>query len=107
MYREPAMAATTRPEPGPLPDLERWRADTPGSADRIHLNNAGAALVPSSVADTVTRHLELESTIGGYEAAESVANQLSEVYAALAKLLGAESRNVAVAANSTIAFAQA
>ena len=24
--------------------LDRWRADTPGTSDRIHLNNAGAAL---------------------------------------------------------------
>jgi selenocysteine lyase/cysteine desulfurase len=107
MCREPAMASTTRAEPGARRDLERWRADTPGCTDRIHLNNAGAALVPNSVADTVTRHLELESKIGGYEAAETVTAQLSEVYAALAGLLGAESRNVAVAANSTIAFAQA
>jgi len=106
MFRESAMPFT-RSEPGLHRDLERWRADTPGCADRIHLNNAGAALVPSTVADTIARHLELESRMGGYEAAETVVAQLSEVYAALAGLLGGESRNVAVAANSTIAFAQA
>src|SRR5207245_11350701 len=54
------------------PRLRRWRADTPGPAGgRIHLNNAGASLMPRPVLETVTSHLQLEAEIGGYEAAES------------------------------------
>ena len=29
--------------------LERWRRDTPGTANIIHFNNAGAALMPKPV----------------------------------------------------------
>src|SRR5690349_11483870 len=37
---------STAPAPA---ELDRWRRDTPGCRDRIHLNNAGAALVPRLV----------------------------------------------------------
>jgi selenocysteine lyase/cysteine desulfurase len=106
MYRDDAMAST-RSKSAAQATIDRWRADTPGCTERVHLNNAGAALVPSSVAAAVAGHLALESTLGGYEAAESVADQLQDVYASLATLLGAEPRNVAVAPNSTVAFSQA
>jgi selenocysteine lyase/cysteine desulfurase len=89
------------------PDVARWRADTPGCTGCVHLNNAGAALVPRPVADAVARHLALESTLGAYEAAEAMAGAVTEAYAALARLVGAEPRNVALAQSNTIAFTQA
>jgi len=106
MYRDNAMPST-RSESAAATSIERWRADTPGCTERIHLNNAGAALVPSSVATAVAGHLALESRLGAYEAAESVADQLQDVYASLATLLGTQPRNVAVVPNSTVAFSQA
>src|SRR5215212_5030902 len=51
--------------------LDRWRRDTPGAAERIHLNNAGAALMPQPVLDACKTHLDLEARIGGYEAADA------------------------------------
>ena len=54
-------------------ELARWRADTPGCATRLHLNNAGAALMPSVVKDAITAHLGRESLVGGYEAADAAA----------------------------------
>ena len=98
--------ASTRLDPD-ASDLARWRADTPGCTTRIHLNNAGAALVPRPVAEAVTRHLALESTLGGYEAADAVATAVAEAYAALARLVRAEPRNIALAQSNTIAFTQA
>ena len=98
--------ASTRLDPD-VSDLPRWRADTPGCTTRIHLNNAGAALVPRPVAEAVTRHLALESTLGAYEAADAVAAAVAEAYAALARLVGAEPRNIALAQSNTIAFTQA
>jgi selenocysteine lyase/cysteine desulfurase len=88
-------------------DLARWRADTPGCEHLVHLNNAGAALVPRAVRDAIAGHLDLEERLGGYEAAEDQAPRMLEAYEAVARLLGARARNIALVQNSTIAFAQA
>jgi selenocysteine lyase/cysteine desulfurase len=73
----------------------------------VHLNNAGAALVPRPVGDAVRAHLELEEETGGYEAAETQAPAIQETYQAVASLLGARPHNIALVQNSTVAFAQA
>jgi len=51
-------------------DVARARAETPGCANVIHFNNAGASLMPQPVLDAVLGHLRLESSIGAYEAAD-------------------------------------
>jgi selenocysteine lyase/cysteine desulfurase len=84
-----------------------WRAETPGCERLVHLNNAGAALVPRSVRDAITAHLDLEQQLGGYEAAEERSAQVREAYDMLGRVLGAEARNIALVQNSTVAFAQA
>ena len=88
-------------------DLLRWRQETPGCGRLVHLNNAGAALVPQSVRDAVAAHLQLEYEIGGYEAAEAKSGEAKEAYRALARVLGTEPTNVALVQNSTVAFSQA
>jgi selenocysteine lyase/cysteine desulfurase len=88
-------------------DLLRWRADTPGCARVVHLNNAGAALTPSPVRAAIRAHLDLEDEIGGYEAAESQAGPIRACYEAVATLLNAQAGNIAMVQNSTVAFAQA
>jgi len=88
-------------------DLVRWRADTPGCEHLVHLNNAGAALVPRPVRNAIDAHLDLEDRLGGYEAAEAQTARLQETYEGVARLLGAHARNIALLQNSTIAFAQA
>ena len=93
--------------PGDIPELARWRADTPGCERLVHLNNAGASLVPRPVRDAVRLHLELEDDLGGYEAAEARAGAIQDAADDLARLLGCHRRNIALAQNSTAAFAQA
>jgi selenocysteine lyase/cysteine desulfurase len=88
-------------------DLDRLRADTPGCANRIHFNNAGAALMPRPVLEAMREHLELEAEIGGYEAADARQERVNDFYAATAELLGCEPRNVAFAPSATDAFARA
>jgi selenocysteine lyase/cysteine desulfurase len=88
-------------------DLARWRSDTPGCDNLVHLNNAGAALVPRPVRDAVLGHLALEEKLGGYEASDAQVEPIRRVYADVAQLLGANPRNVALVQNSTVAFAQA
>jgi selenocysteine lyase/cysteine desulfurase len=89
-------------------DPAPWRADTPAAlAGRIHLNNAGAALMPRPVIEAVTGQLQLEVQLGGYEAADAAKPDIDAAYAAVAQLVGAQSRNIAVVENATVAFAQA
>jgi len=88
-------------------DLARWRAETPGCERLVHLNNAGAALVPRAVRDAIDAHLDLEERLGGYEAAEAQITPIQEAYDQVARLVGARARNIALVQNSTIAFAQA
>ena len=88
-------------------DVIRWRADTPGCAGVVHLNNAGAALVPRPVRNAVAAHLELEEQMGGYEAAEAQSSAVESSYQALGTLLDTSPGNLALVQNSTVAFAQA
>lgn len=87
--------------------LARWREDTPGCANRVHFNNAGAGLMPRSVLDAMAAHLDREANIGGYESADDAEAAIQEAYADVARLLGARPRNIAVVENSTVAFFQA
>ncbi len=87
--------------------LAQWRADTPGLVNLVHLNNAGAALMPRSVHDAILRYLSLEQELGAYEAADTSSAAIQHCYALMARLLGSKARNVALMQNSTVAFAQA
>lgn len=98
-----APAAAAPPAIGP-DDISRWRADTPGATRRHHLNNAGAALQPRPVLDAVRQHLDLESEIGGYEAAAAAQAKLDDAYRAVAALVAARSRNIAVTSSATAAY---
>lgn len=88
-------------------DIERFRKDTPGCRERIHLNNAGAGLMPQPVLDAIREHLELEATIGGYEAEQARDDAIEASYTSVAELLGTQSRNIAFLENATVAYAQA
>ena len=87
--------------------LERWRSDTPGCQERIHLNNAGAALPPRSVVEVMHRHLDREAEIGGYEAADEAAPRVEEAYEAVGTVVHTRGRNIAIVENATVAISQA
>jgi selenocysteine lyase/cysteine desulfurase len=87
--------------------LDKWRRETPGTAERIHLNNAGAALMPQPVLDACKAHLDLEAKIGGYEASDLESDEVARVYQDLGRLIGANPENIAVTANATAGFIQA
>ena len=88
-------------------DVGRARRETPGCEERIHLNNAGAALMTRRVLDAQIEHLELEGRIGGYEAAAARADEIAAVYESLGTLLGTTPGNVALVENATVAWNQA
>jgi cysteine desulfurase/selenocysteine lyase len=85
-------------------DVARARRETPGSASVVHLNNAGASLMPDVVLATVIEHLELEARIGGYEAAAMVRERVEGVYDSVARLLGCSRDEVAIVENATRAW---
>jgi selenocysteine lyase/cysteine desulfurase len=88
--------------------LAQWRADTPAAeAGRIHLNNAGAALMPKPVVNAIEEHFNRETTVGGYEAADAAKSEIDESYEAVAHLVAAQARNIAIVENATVAIAQA
>ncbi|HEY3607155.1 MAG TPA: aminotransferase class V-fold PLP-dependent enzyme [Pseudonocardiaceae bacterium] len=85
-------------------DVARARAETPGCADVIHLNNAGAALPPAGVTDTVVEHLRAEARRGGYEAAAAAGPALAATYDSFARLLNADSTDIALMDSATTAW---
>ncbi len=88
-------------------DLDAIRADTPGVAHRVHLNNAGAGLMARPVLRAMTEHLQREATIGGYEAADEAAVRLDAVYDSVARLVGAARDEIALVENATVAWQMA
>jgi selenocysteine lyase/cysteine desulfurase len=84
-----------------------WRGDTPGCEHRVHLNNAGAGLMPRSVSAVLREHIELETTIGGYEAADMRRERIATVYEHIARLCGTRPGNIAVTPSATAAFVHA
>jgi selenocysteine lyase/cysteine desulfurase len=87
--------------------VARWRADTPGCTHGLHLNNAGAGLMPQSVLTTMLQYLHDESQVGGYELADQRRDDIAAAYRQVARLIGAVPRNVALVENATVAVAQA
>jgi cysteine desulfurase/selenocysteine lyase len=85
-------------------DVAAIRAATPGCAGRIHLDSAGASLMPQAVLDAVTGHLALEAAVGGYEAKRRRAGELAAVYDACAALIGAAPDEIALLENATRAW---
>jgi selenocysteine lyase/cysteine desulfurase len=88
-------------------DLERIRAETPGTKHVVHLNNCGAGLMPQPVLDAVKSHLDLEANIGGYEAAAQANGAIEHCYDAIAALLNCHRDEIAVVENATVAWCAA
>ncbi|WP_439378005.1 aminotransferase class V-fold PLP-dependent enzyme [Amycolatopsis lexingtonensis] len=82
-------------------DVERARRETPGCAEVVHFNNAGSALPPSVVTDTVVDYLRHEALVGGYEAIAEASDRFDAVYASAARLVGADADDIALTDNAT------
>jgi selenocysteine lyase/cysteine desulfurase len=81
-------------------DLDRIRADTPATAARAYLHNAGAALMPRPVVRAIKDHIDLEAGIGGYAAARREKARCEAVYSSVARLLDASPEEIALVENA-------
>jgi cysteine desulfurase/selenocysteine lyase len=90
-----------------LIDIDRIRADTPGVARLVYFDNAGAALMPIPVVEAMKRHIDLETEIGGYAAAELESGRLGSVYGSVARLVNAAPGEIALTENATVAWQMA
>ena len=82
-------------------DIGAVRSETPGCGDVIHLNNAGASLVPESVLAAMLDQLHAESRMGSYEAETARAATLDRVYHAGAHLLRCRPHELAFTTGGT------
>ncbi|MFN8660937.1 MAG: aminotransferase class V-fold PLP-dependent enzyme [Thermomicrobiales bacterium] len=85
-------------------DIARARAETPGTANVLHFNNAGSSLMPQPVLDAAVDYLKLEAQIGGYEAADRQAAQIERFYTAAAEMLNCDPDEIAFIENATRAW---
>lgn len=63
--------------------------------------------MPASVLRSVTGYLEREAEEGGYELADQQRGSIEAAYVAVAEVVGASARNIAMVENATVAFFQA
>ena len=73
----------------------------------IHLNNAGASLMPRCVLETQIEHLQLEASLGGYEAKSRENERIEAVYDSVARLINCDRDEVAIVENATVGWMMA
>jgi len=73
----------------------------------IHLDNAGASLMPRCVLDTQIEHLQLEAAVGGYEAERLEQERIEAVYDSVARLINCGRDEVAIVENATVGWMMA
>jgi len=85
-------------------EIQQLRAETKGTNNIIHFNNAGASLPPDIVVETVINYLNEEATRGGYETEYKYSAQLNDTYDLIAQLINADSDEIALVENASMAW---
>jgi cysteine desulfurase/selenocysteine lyase len=88
-------------------EIQQLRAETKGTAQRIHFNNAGSSLPPNVVVNAVVDYLNEEAVCGGYETEYKYRDQLDNTYALIARLINAGKDEVAIVENASTAWGMA
>ncbi|HAA24408.1 MAG TPA: aminotransferase [Cytophagales bacterium] len=85
-------------------NIDQLRNETQGTQHVIHLNNAGASLLPDPVMAVMTQYLAEEACYGGYEVAARHQSALQGFYATVARLLNAREEDIAYTTSATDAW---
>ncbi|WCT11960.1 aminotransferase class V-fold PLP-dependent enzyme [Mucilaginibacter jinjuensis] len=88
-------------------EIQQFRAETKGAAHKIHFNNAGSALPPDVVVDTVINYLQEEAMNGGYETEFKYKDELENTYNLIARLVNANPDEIAILENASTAWSAA
>jgi len=88
-------------------EVLQFRAETLGTKNVVHLNNAGSGLMPDIVTKAQLDHISLESEIGGYEASDLRADIINDFYTQAALLFNCKASNIAFTASATDSYARA
>lgn len=88
-------------------NIDKIRRDTPGCADKLFVNSAGASLVPRPVFDAVSGYLQEEQKVGGYFLADQRLEDIRLFYHHAAELLHCAPGNIAFCHDATDAFTKA
>lgn len=94
-----SMACLTTESGGSTLDVERIRRDMVWDAAPTpvaHFNSAGDSPMPSKVLERVQAHMQMEATLGGYEAAANVEEELEAVYNSAAQFINAKPEEIAL-----------
>jgi selenocysteine lyase/cysteine desulfurase len=83
------------------------RDDLTSEPGYIHLDNAGASLMPRCVLDTQVKHLQLEASVGGYEAERLENQRIEAVYDSVARLINCHRNEVAIVENASVGWMMA
>jgi len=82
-------------------EVQQIRAETKGTVEKIHFNNAGASFPPDIVVETIINYLTEEAMYGGYETEFKYNSAIENVYASIAKLINANIDEVAIVENAS------
>ncbi|MEJ7643426.1 MAG: aminotransferase class V-fold PLP-dependent enzyme [Chryseolinea sp.] len=88
-------------------EIVSLRNDTEGCSNVIHLNNAGAGLMPNPVTESMIEHIKFEARIGGYEAAAMRSSLIHDFYIQAAKLFNCKPTNIAFGSSATDTYTRA
>lgn len=86
--------------------IKEARTQTPTATSGTHLAAAGSSLPSSRTLEAVRSYIDLEASIGGYDAADAVMDLVQTTRVQLETLINAPSGSVALTSSDTVGFAK-
>lgn len=85
-------------------EISAFRAETAGTTEHIHFNNAGASLPPDVVVKTMVDFLHEEALYGGYEIEARHRSRLDHTHTLIAQLINSKPDEIALTENASAAW---